>query len=232
MTNFSNQSNFFNSVKNWWSPKGPMRSLHAITPERLSFILQSQIFKEAQSQSKALSILDIGAGAGLISEPLARKGHDVTACDTANSPLEELRQRASTFDFAIKIVEGNASEINEQFDVVCALDVIEHVEEAAQFIEMCAQRLKPGGTLFLSTLNRNFLSFAGAIVMAEYVTRWVPRGTHEWRKFIKPAELDTLLQACSLKLTDLKGINFSVKKKAWHLSHSCQINYILSAKKC
>lgn len=221
---------------NWWDMDGPMKPLHFMNPPRLEFIRDNLSSLLAGSlPGKPLSsvhLLDVGCGAGILAEPLARMGAQVTGLDASQAAIQVAQQRSQAEGLKISYYQGTIESFTKEgFDAICALEIIEHVDHPGTFLKACLQRLRPGGALFLSTLDRTVGSFFKAIVLAEYVLKWVPSGTHQWQKFIKPCEAAALLRTQGAKLTALKGIGFNPVTKMWYLTTLPQTNYILMAVK-
>ena len=220
----------------WWDPAGDARWLHRYNPVRLDYIRRAG---DRQFQGRAgidglsgLRILDIGCGAGVLCEPLARLGAEVVGIDPASSNIMMARGHAHetglSIDYRCTTAEALA-EAGEQFDVVLAMEVVEHVADAGVFLARCAQLVKTGGLMILSTINRTLKSFAYAIVMAEYVLGLLPRGAHQWRRFVTPPEAGALLAAGGLKLLDVSGVTLNLATRHLQLSPDTAVNYILTA---
>lgn len=231
----SKEISIFNEYKgNWWEENGPLKPLHQLNPIRLSFIkkqicLLKNISDDEPFPYKNLSMIDVGCGAGLVCEPLSRLGAHVTGIDASENALTQARAHAIEhhleIDYQLTTVE-KIHEENKTFDVVFALEVVEHVSNVPTFIKSCVHLVKPGGVLFLSTLNRTVMSYIKTILMAEYVLKWIPVGTHDWHRFLKPAELAEPLQEEGFYFTSLKGIDYNILKKEWYLSDNLDNNYI------
>ncbi len=224
----------------WWDPNGKFKPLHMLNPCRLDYIT-SQIAAEfgrdltADAPFAGLRILDIGCGGGLLAEPMARLGADVVGADAAerNIPVAQVHAEESglTIDYRHTTAEAMAA-AGEQFDVVLNMEVVEHVADPQAYLTACQQLLKPGGLHICSTINRNPKSFAMAIVGAEYVMRWLPKGTHEWNKFITPNELFSLIERAGLTPVDRKGFVFNPITWSWSLSdRDLSVNYVTAATK-
>jgi len=222
----------------WWNPSGKFKPLHMLNPCRLDYIT-AQIATEFDRDLRTpdpfsgLRILDIGCGGGLLSEPMARLGADVVGADAAagNIPVARLHAEKSglRIDYRNAAAETLA-DAGEAFDAVLAMEVIEHAADPQAFVHACQRLLKPGGILICSTLNRTAKSFAAAIIGAEHILRWLPRGTHDWSKFITPDELHALMNAAGLGPVDRKGFVFSPLSWAWSLSdRDLSVNYVAAA---
>jgi 2-polyprenyl-6-hydroxyphenyl methylase/3-demethylubiquinone-9 3-methyltransferase len=222
----------------WWDPNGKFKPLHMLNPTRLDYIT-TQIAAEFARDLRApapfagLRILDIGCGGGLLCEPMARLGADVVGVDPAarNIPVARLHAERSglAIDYRVSTAEALA-EAGEVFDVVLNMEVVEHVPDPLAYLTACARLLRPGGLMICSTINRNARSFAMAIVGAEWVMRWLPRGTHDWRKFITPDELCDLLARAGLDPVDRKGMVFNPLSWSWRLSdRDLSVNYVTAS---
>jgi len=210
----------------WWDPNGPMRPLHRMNPLRTAWI-DSRI-------PPASRILDIGCGAGLLAEALAKKGHDVLGIDAAGAAISAAQAHAEGQGLALSYRACLAEDLlaeGHRFPVITALEVIEHVDDPAAFVATLAALLEPGGTLFLSTLNRTKRSFLVAKLGAEYLLRLMPVGTHEWKKFITPTELGRDLRAAGLRVADIAGMTPSPLRGGWKTTRDTSVNYILQAVK-
>lgn len=224
----------------WWDPKGKFKPLHMLNPCRLDY-LTSQIAGEfdrdltTQEPFKGLRILDIGCGGGLLSEPMARLGATVVGADAAerNIPVAQVHAEQSglTIDYRNTTAEAMA-DAGEQFDVVINMEVVEHVANPLAYLTACQQLLKPGGLHLCSTINRNPKSYAMAIIGAEVIMRWLPKGTHEWNKFITPDELFELLTQSGVEPVDRKGFVFNPIMWSWSLSdRDLSVNYVTASVK-
>jgi 2-polyprenyl-6-hydroxyphenyl methylase/3-demethylubiquinone-9 3-methyltransferase len=220
----------------WWDPKGKMAPLHRINPLRLAFIRDAACRKfdrNARSLSclSGLRMLDIGCGAGLLCEPFARLGAQVTGIDPSASNIAAARLHANRSHLSIDYRCASVEEIDlrERFDVVLAMEVVEHVSDVGLFLSRCAAMMKPAGLMVVSTLNRNWKSFALAIVGAEYILRWLPRGTHRWDRFVTPDELAKQLLDNRLVVTEQSGVIYSPFADRWSLSSDMDVNYMVVA---
>jgi 2-polyprenyl-6-hydroxyphenyl methylase/3-demethylubiquinone-9 3-methyltransferase len=221
----------------WWDEDGPFKPLHQINPVRLAFIRDEIInhFKVPESSAHPLQnlvVLDIGCGGGLVCEPLARLGALVTGIDPGQENIKVARLHARKKNLKITYMATTAEKMvtqKQHYDVVIALEIVEHVADVGCFIQACSQLLKPNGILILSTLNRTLKSYALGIIAAEHILRWVPRGTHSWHKFLKPSELVLHLRANGITPKALKGMVFKPLTRQWTLSSDIAVNYLLSA---
>ena len=223
----------------WWDPAGKMGMLHKFNPVRLGFIKQAacrQFGRDAKGLDSlaGLRVLDIGCGGGILSEPIARLGAAVVGADPAAPNIEAAKLHATagglTIDYRATTAEALA-DAGERFDVVLAMEVVEHVADLGLFIKRCAEMVKPRGLLIAATLNRTLKSFALAIVGAEYVLRWLPRGTHQWDKFVTPNELEAALERHGLQVTEETGVIYNLLADRWQISTDTDVNYMLTAEK-
>jgi 2-polyprenyl-6-hydroxyphenyl methylase/3-demethylubiquinone-9 3-methyltransferase len=224
----------------WWDLNGKFKPLHMLNPCRLDYIT-SQIAAEfdrdlnAASPFKGLRILDIGCGGGLLSEPMARLGADVVGADAAggNIPVAQVHAEQSGLEIDYRHTTAEAmADAGEQFDVVLNMEVVEHVSDPLAFLTACQTLLKPGGLMICSTINRNPKSFVVAIIGAEHIMRWLPKGTHEWNKFITPDELFDLISGAQLSPVDRKGFVFNPITWGWSLSdRDLSVNYVTASVK-
>jgi 2-polyprenyl-6-hydroxyphenyl methylase / 3-demethylubiquinone-9 3-methyltransferase len=223
----------------WWDPNGPMRPLHRINPVRLGYVRDRLCGRFGRDPAlrkplAGLTVLDIGCGGGLIAEPLSRLGADVTGLDAAAENLrvarEHARQSGLKIDYRDDTAEALAAKAR-RFDAVLALEVVEHVADVPAFLTAVASLVKPGGALVLSTLNRTAKAFLQAVVGAEYVLRWLPRGTHNWRRFQRPAEIARALCAAGLTVEDLTGMTLDLRSGEWRLGGDAAVNYLMAARR-
>lgn len=212
----------------WWDVDGPQKPLHALNPVRLQYVARRVTLRGAR-------VLDIGCGGGLLSEALAREGAEVTAIDLAPELIKVARlhslESGVTVDYHVQAAEDLAAEQPGSFDVVTCMEMLEHVPDPGAIIGACQRLLKPGGQLFLSTVNRTPAAFAVAIVGAEYVARLLPKGTHHYQDFIKPAELGKWLREADLSLQDVSGMAYEPWRNRARLSSRTDINYLAHAVK-
>ncbi len=230
-------ANFSKDSKDWWDESGPFAPLHRLNPVRISYI-KARVCAAFDRDTQALrpfeglSILDIGCGGGLVCEPLARLGATVTGADADAQAITTAQAHADDMGLCIDYRNAPAEEIGARFDVVLALEIIEHVADPAAFVKSVSKLCKPGGLVIFSTLNRNAKSFALGIMAAEYILRWVPRGTHSWKKFIKPSELSRFARDAGLSPFDMAGLVFNPLRNEFSLSDSdFDVNYLISMTK-
>src|SRR5690348_6140657 len=222
----------------WWDPKGKMAPLHKINPLRLTYIRDAACRKFDRNVKSlnclgGLRVLDIGCGAGLLCEPLTRLGAQVIGVDPSASNIAAARLHADkghlSIDYRCTTVED--MDARERFDIVLAMEVVEHVSDVGMFLSRCTTMLKPGGLMVVSTLSRTWKSFALAIVGAEYILRWLPRGTHQWDKFVTPNELEIALELAGLRVIDEAGVVYNPLADRWRLADDTDVNYMLTAER-
>ena len=230
---------FSRLASQWWDARGPMAALHKFNPVRLSYIRDRATDHFGRDPKRldslaGLRILDIGCGGGILSEPLARLGAVVVGADPSDSNIAVARDHAAQSGLAIDYRNTTAealAEAGEAFDVVLAMEVVEHVADVGLFVDLAAAMVKPGGLMFVATLNRTMKSFALAIVGAEYILRWLPRGTHQWDKFVTPNELEIAIEQGGLQLTGETGVVYNLLADRWQLSSDMDVNYMVVADK-
>ncbi len=220
-------------AEEWWDPKGKFAPLHKMNPLRLGFIRSRMVDHFGRDSSsyepfKGLTVLDIGSGGGLLSEPFARLGARVTGVDASHRNVEIARLHAEESGVEINYRAMTAEallEEGERFDVVLAMEIIEHVAEPADFVKSCAGLMKPEGMMVMSTLNKTAKSFALGIVAAEYILGWLPKGTHDWQKFVSPEQMDIWVDEAGLDLVEVKGGTYNPLTAVWSLGSDTAVNY-------
>lgn len=227
---------FSKSADQWWNENGPFKPLHKLNPVRIKY-LKGQICgyfgldENKAAPLKGLKVLDIGCGGGLVCGPMARLGADITGIDADERAVACAQNHAELQELGIIYKCGDAAELKAKYDVVLALEIIEHVDNPSAFVAMCKKLLKKDGLLIFSTLNRTAKSYALGIVAAEYILRWVPAGTHSWKKFIKPSELARYTRAQDLEIADISGLVFNPLKNEFCLSdNDLDVNYFMTLK--
>ncbi len=221
----------------WWDERGPMRVLHRFNPVRLAYIRDAACRHFGRDPATpfaldGLSVVDIGCGGGVLSEPLARLGATVMGLDPAEGNVAVARAHAEAAGLAVDYRPETIESVvasGARFDVVLAMEVVEHVADRAAFLGAAARAVKPGGLLFAATINRTLRSFALAIVGAEYVLRWLPKGTHDWEKFVTPEELTRDIEAGGLSVSDVTGVVYNPLGDTWRPSRDTAVNYMLTA---
>ena len=223
----------------WWNPRGKMAPLHKLNPTRLGYVREVACRHFGRDRKRldclaGLRVLDIGCGGGLLSEPLARIGSDVVGVDPASANIAAATIHAQanevTIDYRVGTAEALA-DAGERFDVVLAMEVVEHVTDVKLFVRRCAEMVQPGGVMIAATLNRTLKSFALAIVGAEYVLGWLPRGTHRWDKFVTPNELEIALELGGLRVISERGVIYNLLADRWQLADDMDVNYMMTAKR-
>lgn len=221
----------------WWDPRGPMAALHKFNPVRLGYIRDRAAARFERDPKKldclsGLRILDIGCGGGILSEPLARLGAQVLGADPSEENIaiasEHAKESGVEVDYRAITAEALAEQ-GEKFDIVLAMEVVEHVTDVDAFVATCAAMVKPGGLLIAATLNRTMKSFALAIVGAEYILRWLPRGTHQWDRFVTPEELERAFVAADLNVIAETGVIYNLLADRWQISDDMDVNYMMVA---
>ncbi|MDG1437605.1 MAG: bifunctional 2-polyprenyl-6-hydroxyphenol methylase/3-demethylubiquinol 3-O-methyltransferase UbiG [Emcibacteraceae bacterium] len=233
-------AHFSSMAETWWDPNGPFKPLHKLNPTRIGFVVE-QVCEHFDRDTKAdlplkgLRILDIGCGGGLLSEPIARLGATMVGADAAEKNIKTASLHAEKMGLDIDyrhITAEELAEAGEKFDVIINMEVIEHVADIASFLGACHQLLKDDGCMTLSTLNRTLKSWAMAIAGAEYIMRWLPIGTHDWKKFLKPSETCALASESGFTVNTLKGMVYNPIGGTWSLdNHDFSVNYVALAVK-
>ena len=223
---------FSKIAEEWWNPEGKFKPLHKFNPIRISYLKENIIktFKLDYNKTplKNIKIIDIGCGGGLLSEPMCRLGAKVTGIDASDKNIKVARLHSEKNNLQIDYFCSSPEKFNtkDKFDVILNMEIVEHVEDVNFFLESCSKLLKKNGIMFVATLNKTLKSYIFAIVGAEYILRWLPIGTHEWEKFIKPEELISILKKNDLRLDKVDGMNFNLIKNKWSVSNDKSVNYI------
>ena len=222
----------------WWDVNGKFKPLHMFNPIRIEYIIENikKYFKIKKNKAdflEGLNILDIGCGGGLISEPMSRLGANVTGIDASEKNINIAQLHAKKSGLQINYINASPEELNEveKFDVILNLEIIEHVDNVNLYIKSCSKLLKKKGLMFTATLNRSFISYVKAIIGAEYILRWLPIGTHDWNKFLKPEELENFLSHEKFSTVDIKGLKFNPFFNKWKKSNDLSVNYIITSLK-
>ncbi len=225
---------FSELASEWWNPEGKFKPLHMFNPIRIEYILEKikdhySIKNQNGNILKGLNILDIGCGGGLISEPMCRLGANVTGIDASekNIKVAKLHSAKSKLKINYQIKSPEQLDASEKFDIILNLEIVEHVDNVKLYLESCNSLLKNNGLMFTATLNRTIVSYIKAIIGAEYILRWLPIGTHDWNKFIKPEELELLLAENSFSTKEVKGLEFNPFLRKWKKSNNLTVNYII-----
>ena len=215
----------------WWDINGKFKPLHMFNPIRIQYILETirKYFNLKTKSLNGLKILDIGCGGGLISEPMARLGASVTGIDASEKNIKVAKFHASQNNLNINYLNKSPEQLKDlkNFDVILNLEVVEHVENLNLYLSSCSTLIKKNGLMFTATINRTLISYLKAIIGAEYVLRWLPIGTHDWNKFIKPEELEKLLTKANFSTFDLKGLEFNPLSRKWKKTENLSVNYII-----
>ena len=223
---------FSKMASEWWNPEGKFKPLHKFNPIRIKYIKEN-IISNFKLKNKAkpllgINILDIGCGGGLLSEPMARLGATVTGIDASdkNIKIAKLHSKKNKLKINYFCSSPERFKSEKKFDVILNMEIIEHVEDIDFFLKSCSKLLKKNGVMFVATINKTFKSYIFAIIGAEYILRWLPIGTHEWEKFVKPQDLKEILIKNNLSLQKLDGMSFNILKDEWNVSKDLSINYI------
>ena len=226
---------FSKMAAEWWDPSGKFKPLHKFNPIRIRYIKENIIssfkLKSKKKPLDKINILDIGCGGGLLSEPMTRLGANVTGIDASskNIIIAKLHAKKNKLKINYLCSSPEKLKIQKKFDVILNMEIIEHVEDINFFINSCSKLLKKNGLMFVATLNKTLKSYLFAIIGAEYVLRWLPIGTHDWEKFVKPEDLKKILNKNNLKLEKLDGMNFNIISDEWSVSSDTSINYIVKS---
>ena len=223
---------FSKIAEEWWNPEGKFKPLHKFNPVRISYIRDNIIktFKLDNNKIplKNLRILDVGCGGGLLSEPMCKLGANVTGIDASQKNINVAKLHSKRNDLRINYFCSSPEKfkVKEKFDVILNMEIVEHVEDVNLFLNSCSKLLKKNGIMFIATLNKTLKSYIFAIIGAEYILRWLPIGTHEWEKFLKPEELISILKNNDLKLDRVDGMNFNIFTDKWNVGKNKSVNYI------
>ena len=223
---------FSKMADEWWDPEGKFKPLHKFNPTRIKYLKENIVYNfKLKNKSKPLSgikILDIGCGGGLLSEPMSRMGANVTGIDASDKNIKIAKVHSKKNKLKINYLCSSPEKlkIGKKFDVILNMEIVEHVEDIDFFLKSCSKLLKKNGLMFVATINKTLKSYIFAIVGAEYVLRWLPIGTHEWEKFVKPEDLKKILMKYDLSLNKLEGMNFNIIKDEWSISRDLSVNYI------
>ena len=226
---------FSKMAAEWWDPSGKFKPLHKFNPIRIRYIKENIInsfkLKSKKKPLDKINILDIGCGGGLLSEPMTRLGANVTGIDASSKNINIAKLHAKKNKLKINYLCSSPEKlkIQKKFDVILNMEIVEHVEDINFFINSCSKLLKKNGLMFVATLNKTLKSYLFAIIGAEYVLRWLPIGTHDWEKFVKPEDLKKILNKNNLKLEKLDGMNFNIISDEWSMSSDTSINYIVKS---
>ena len=225
-------------AEEWWNVNGKFKPLHMFNPIRIEYILETtrdhfNIKDNSNEPLKNLRVLDIGCGGGLMSEPITRLGGKVTGIDASEKNIKVAKLHAEKNNLTINYLNKSPENLddNEKYDVILNLEIVEHVEDVNLYIKSCHGLLKNNGLMFTATLNRSFISYIKAIIGAEYILRWLPIGTHDWNKFIKPEELEKILANEKFSTIDIKGLEFNPLTSKWKKSDNLSVNYIICSTK-
>ena len=224
---------FSKLAKDWWNPKGKFRPLHLFNPARIKFIKEKLIYhfklnSDNEKPLEQLKVLDIGSGGGLLCEPLNRLGAKVVGIDASSNNIQVAKLHAKEMNLNIKYIHSSPENINlkNEFDVVLSMEVVEHVADINLFIEKCSKLIKKNGIMFVATINKNLKSYAFTILGAEYILRWLPIGTHDWDKFLKPQDLENIAGKNSLIADETVGMKYNIFSNKWYKSSDTSVNYI------
>ena len=226
---------FSKMAAEWWDPSGKFKPLHKFNPIRIQYIKENIIssfkLKSKKKPLDKINILDIGCGGGLLSEPMTRLGANVTGIDASSKNIGIAKLHAKKNKLKINYLCSSPEKLKTQkkFDVILNMEIVEHVEDINFFINSCSKLLKKNGLMFVATLNKTLKSYIFAIIGAEYVLRWLPIGTHDWKKFVRPEDLKKILSKNNLNFEKLDGMNFNIIKDEWSISSDTSINYIVKS---
>ncbi len=228
---------FSQMASEWWDPNGKFKPLHKFNPIRIKYIKENIInnfnIKNKKKPLQEIEILDVGCGGGLLSEPMSRMGANVTGIDASTTNIKIAKLHAKKNKLNIKYFSSSPENLKtkKKFDVILNMEIVEHVENINFFLYSCSKLLKKNGLMFVATLNKTLKSYVFAIIGAEYILRWLPIGTHEWEKFVKPSDLEHILKKNNLSLMKIDGMKFNILNDEWSISKDNSINYIAKFKK-
>ena len=223
---------FSKIASEWWNPEGKFKPLHKFNPIRIKYLKENIInnfkLKNRNKPLSGINILDIGCGGGLLSEPMTRMGANVTGIDASDKNIKIAKFHSKKNKLKINYLCSSPEKlkVKKKFDVILNMEIIEHVEDVDFFLKSCSKLLKKNGLMFVATINKTLKSYVFAIVGAEYVLRWLPIGTHEWEKFVKPEDLKKILKKYNLSLNKLNGMKYNIVKDEWNISKDLSVNYI------
>ena len=223
---------FSRIAEEWWNPEGKFKPLHKFNPIRISYIKENIVstlnLKNKKNPLEKIEILDIGCGGGLLSEPMSRLGAKVVGIDASekNINVAKLHAKKNNLDIKYFCASPENFKINTKFDVILNMEIVEHVEDVNFFLKSCSKLLKKNGIMFVATLNKTLKSYLFAIIGAEYILKWLPIGTHDWEKFVKPSELISITKKNNLSLKKLDGMNFNILDNSWKVTSDTSVNYI------
>ena len=223
---------FSNIATEWWNPEGKFKPLHKFNPIRIKYIKENIIeqfnLKNKKNPLSGINILYIGCGGGLLSEPMYKLGANVTAIDASTKNINVAKLHAKKNKFKINYICSSPEKLSnkKKFDVILNMEIVEHVEDIQFFLKSCSNLLKKDGLMFIATINKTLKSYMFAIIGAEYILRWLPIGTHEWEKFVKPNDLIETLSKYNCNLKKLDGMNFNIIQDEWNISKDLSVNYI------
>ena len=224
---------FSKLAEEWWDVTGKFKPLHMFNPIRIEYILEKTSnhfkIKDKNLPLKGLNFLDIGCGGGLISEPMCRLGASVTGIDASLKNIKVAETHAKKNNLEINYLNASPEDLaeNKKFDVILNLEIVEHVKDVDLYFKSCSKLLKKNGLMFTATLNRTFTSFIKAIIGAEYVLRWLPIGTHDWNKFLKPKEIEEKIKKLNFSIQEVKGLEFNPFTQKWKRSRNLSVNYVI-----
>jgi len=228
---------FSNIAKEWWNPHGKFKPLHNFNPIRIKYIKDNIVkdlnIKNLNKPLKNLKILDIGCGGGLLSEPMSRLGANVVGIDASkkNIGVAKFHAKKNKLKIDYKVASPEMLKTKVKFDVILNMEIVEHVENINSFINQSSKFLKKNGVMFVATLNKTLKSYAFAIIGAEYILKWLPIGTHDWEKFVKPSDLIKISKKNNLSLKKVNGMKFNILDNSWKISNDTSVNYIVIFKK-